>query len=178
MIFQRLMMMQKRATIQDMLMIGAFIFAFIVVIILGKIMLNGFSNQFHPIAPGNNVSEYRSNLNGESDVSSFNARYGSLFDWIFLFVFIGLWIAVFVSMAMIDTHPALFILVIVIFAIILVVMAVIGNVFHLFAQDGIVSNTVKSFSVIGYVMDNFAFIMMVLGFVAIILLFVRLTHAN
>jgi hypothetical protein len=166
--------MNKRATIQDFMMIGLIVLAFVMTIFLGKIILTAFNEKFQPVIPQNNVSGYNNALNGKAFVNDLNNRYANLFDWIFLLVFIGLIIVVFASFFMLDTHPALFIFVIIIFAIVLVIMAVIGNVFDLFAKNGLIANTASGFTIIPYIMDNFAFIMMVLGFVGIVLLFTRM----
>lgn len=165
--------MNKKATIQDFVFIAVVIFALFVSIIMGKMLLSSFNEKFNPQPMRGNVSAY-SNITGKAFVNDMNERYSSLFDWVFLIMFIGLAIAVFVSFFMIDTHPALFMFVIIIFGFIMLVMAIIGNVFDLFSKNGMIASTMGSFTIIPYILDNFAFIMMVLGVIGIILLFTRI----
>lgn len=75
-----------------------------------------------------------SNITKET-ISEFNTDYPALFDGIFVFVFVMLWIAAIVSTFVVDTHPIFFIVSVLLLVFTLIIAMFLGNVYYEISQE-------------------------------------------
>ena len=159
--------MKKKAYIMDLAFFGVFALAFVIVILVGSLFIQSYNNKYQQL----NTSA--TGL-GQKMMQQATDRFSNLFDWIFLTVFVLFAIGMFISMYFIDSHPAFFFIVIIVFAFILMAVGILQNVL-----EGVISNPTLGaeaarFPMITYVVDNWLTFFMVIGFVGIGLLFAKM----
>lgn len=159
--------MNKKGYIQDFLFFGIFMLIMVMVIVFSGKILGDVNENYQNKTMVGNVTFGKDMLGG------FANRYSSIFDYIFITVFVLFAIAIFVSMWFIDTQPAMFFIVVVIFGFILIALAMIGNVWDRFSNSPL-STEVANYTLSGWLMDNWVFTLMVFGFVALVLLFAKI----
>jgi hypothetical protein len=100
-------------------------------------------------------------------------RYPTIFDGLFIFVFIGLWTLAIVGAFMIDSHP-----IFMVFAIILLVFIVIASVFmqnywENFQDSEFISSVSASFPMTSFIMSHLVIIIVVIGMSILITLYAK-----
>lgn len=156
--------LDKKAYIQDILFFGIIVFILAIIVIVGARLNDDFNTNYQATNASTTSKEIMSDASG---------RYDNIFDWMFISVLIFFALSIFATVFLLDTHPVFFWVIIVIFGIILMVLAMIGNVFESFSTDDKFATQVNDLSTLSVVMDNWVIILMVIGFIAIILLFAR-----
>lgn len=149
-----------------MLFFGIFMIIFMVMVVFGGRFMHTFNNNYQGMTAGN--------TSGKEMLAVHSERYVNLWDMIWITVFVLFGIAIFVSMFMIDTHPALFFIVVFIFAVILIVLGIVGNIYDTMASDSPLSEDVAQFGVMSWVMSHWIQILTGFGFIAIVLLFAKM----
>lgn len=159
----------KKGFIQDHMYIGFFVVVLAISVLLGSMVMSNIYKSWL------NVNNTRTHTALSTDIMKNSAdRFSKVFDYLFLFVFVMAFFAIFVSMFFIDAHPAMFFVIVIILVIILFVLAIFNNVFHSATQQGALAQEKAKFSVMSYVFDHWMVIMTLFGFVSIILLFAKL----
>lgn len=149
--------------------IGFFIVVFAIALLLGSMTMSSI------YASWLKVNNTRTHTALSTDIMKNSAdRYSKVFDYLFLFIFIMAFFAIFVSMFFIDAHPAMFFVIVILLVIILFVLAIFNNVFHNATQQGALAQEKAKFSVMSYIFEHWMVIMTLFGFVSIILLFAKL----
>jgi len=158
-------MKNKKGYIQDFIFFGVIILILAIIIVFGSKLNTDLNIDYQNSSAGSTAKLINQNM---SD------RFTGIFDYIFITVFIIFGIAIMASMFLLDTHPVLFFSLIIIFAFIILVMAIIGNVYDEFSDNDNISVEASKFTVMGWFMDNFVIAILVFGFLGIILLFAKL----
>ena len=76
------------------------------------------------------------------------------FDYLLIFIMVGLLIATIISAFFINTHPVFFVLSLLMFILFMIVVPVLGNVFDAFAGDSGMSEAAEEFNVTTSFMDD------------------------
>lgn len=143
--------MNKRAGVPDGIFYMIAIFAVSIISIVGLMILNQIGDQFDKTDA---ISDSGKNL-----FNSIEGKYVKIIDGAFLMIFIGVLIGVVVGVWFIRTHPALFWITIPIFAFIIFLSAIYANVFHNFSTSSKIIESTNAFTVIPFIMNNYAYVM-------------------
>ena len=157
--------MKKKGYIQDFLFFGLIIFVIVIIIIAGGKLIDSFNDRYQTSGASSNAKTL---------MSEGSTRFSSIFDNIFIIVFVLFMLTIFVTFFMLDTHPALFFVVVIVFAFIMIPLGIIGNVYEKVSTNDALSSTSTNFVLINFIMQHWAFIITVFGFLGIILLFAKL----
>ena len=98
-------------------------------------------------------------------------NYTSLFDGIFLFVFMGLWIMTLVASWMIDSHPIFFAISLILFVIVLVGAVYLGNFYEEIITDSAFNDAYQDFPATHYILTNLLMFGIVIGSSIMIVLY-------
>lgn len=103
-----------------------------------------------------------------------DARYSSLFDGLFVFLFILLWGVVIVSAFMIDSHPIFFIFTVILLIMSFVVAIYIGNVYEEVVDDGgEFQDAADTMPMMDWILSNLLLVAIVVGFSIVGVLFAK-----
>ncbi len=142
--------MNKKAGIPDGIFYMVAIFALAIISVVGFLIFDDINNEFQ--------SSSGISVEGKSMMSSLHGKYVGIVDSAFLMVFIGILIATVVGVWFIRTHPALFWIMIPIFAFIIFYAAIYANVFWNFSQSEKVIDATNEFTIIPFIMENYAYV--------------------
>lgn len=163
------MALKKKAFLQDFIYIGFFL------VVLAICML--FSAQYmHKIfqaytQPG--VNETHTRLSYDLMKNS-NDRVSTVWNYLFLVIFVFAMLSIFISMFFIETHPALFFVVLIIGVFILIIMAVFNNVYFAVSQAPGMAEERQGLPAMTWIFDHWMLLMVVFIFVSVALLFAKL----
>lgn len=155
----------KKAYMQDFLFFAIVFLAIAIVVVIAGVLMGDLNDQYQDTG----ASSLSKNM-----VDNFANRYDNLFDYIFLGVFVIFALAIAVSMFMLDSHPVLFFAVIIVFAFIIMVTAVLSNTFETFGQHDSVSGQLANMSVLSWIMGHYVETIVAFGFIAVVALFAKL----
>lgn len=160
--------MKKRAFVQDWVFFGIFMLIFMFSILFGGRILFGINDHYQ------NISNDGANMTwGKERMQSFTDRYTGVFDSVFMFVMVIFIMAIFISMFLMNSHPAIFFVVVVIFSFILIVLGIIGNIFDKVANDSPLSVDMANYTGMNFIAGNWLLIIVIFGFVSLILFFAK-----
>jgi len=142
--------MNKRAGIPDGIFYMVAIFAVAIISLVGLMILTNLNDQFQKTS---GMTE-----TGKGLVDNIRGSYVKVIDGAFLMIFIGVLIGVVVGVWFIKTHPALFWITIPIFAFIIFLSAIYANVFFNFSQNPKIIASTNAFTVIPFIMNNYAYV--------------------
>jgi hypothetical protein len=158
----------KRGSLVDMVFISVMIFAFAITCIIGYSILQKYNEQ---ISGENTMSDLGKNISLKAQTD-----YGNVFDGIMVFIFMGLAVALMVSVMVIKTHPgflwvSLFLLVI--FGVLFFVMQEAWK--EVSEEDLFINqtNATASFPITDYLMNNFLVILLVISSVGIMVMYAK-----
>ncbi len=109
------------------------------------------------------MSEEITTEEGQASLDVINDRYPALFDGLFLFVFIGLWIMTLVASFMIDSHPIFFAISLVLFIIVLIGSVYIGNFYEEIITDSSFNDAYEDFPATHFILTNLLMFSIVIG---------------
>jgi len=142
--------MNKKAGIPDGIFYMVAMFAVAIISVVGLMILTNVGEQFDKTDA---ISDSGKNL-----FNSIKDKYVNIIDGAFLMIFVGVLIGVVVGVWFIKTHPALFWIVIPIFAFIIFLSAVYANVFHNFVNNPKIITSASQFVVIPFILNNYAYV--------------------
>jgi len=96
-----------------------------------------------------------------------------VFNYGFLFIFVGSMIATIITAFSIRTHPAFFIVSLIVFAIVIALSAILSNVFEEFIVSDLVSGITSNFGVMINIMQNLPMWVTGLGAAILIALYAK-----
>ena len=109
------------------------------------------------------MSAEMDSVEAQESLDVINDRYPSLFDGLFLFVFIGLWIMTLVASFMIDSHPIFFAISLVLFVIVLIGSVYIGNFYEEIVTDSSFDDAYEDFPATHFILTNLLMFSIVIG---------------
>jgi|TARA_Y100000034_G_scaffold136810_1_gene215987 hypothetical protein len=143
--------MNKRGGIPDGIFYLVAIFAVSIISVVGFLIFDSINTEFQQ---SNTISP-----TGKGLMSNLYNKYVGIIDNAFLIMFVGILIGTAVGVWFIKTHPALFWIMIPIFAFIIFLSAIYANVFFNFTQNAKVLPATNEFLIIPFIMQNYAYIM-------------------
>lgn len=155
---------RKASGIFDIILVMVVVFGFIIFTVFGLRFATSFNNQYQ----NNSMIYNESKVIVQASVD----RYVNLFDGAFIFLFVGMVLAAIISAFFMDTHPAFFIVSIILLVVLSFVAAIFGNVFEGFAT-GELNNEVNQFVYIPFFMSHFLQIMIGVMFLVMIASFAK-----
>ncbi len=160
--------MNKKAGIPDGIFYLVAMFAIAITSIVGFLIMDSINNNFQ--GSGSISSQ------GKTIMNTLSGKYVGIMDNAFLIIFVGILIGTGVGVWFIKTHPALFWIMIPIFAFIIFLSAIYANVFYNFINNAKVNAIMfddagnATFIIIPFIMQNYAYIITgVIIFLAILL---------
>ena len=162
-------MRNKRGSVADIIFIAVVLFVFVLIILL-------LAPVYREIHADLNATAYAENKPQEvKDIINQNTPddYIGLFDVIILTVMVLLSVAVFILAFMINTHPALYFVTLLILGFIVFISASFSNVYEDIASSDSVSSEADKFTYTNYIMFNFPVIMMALSFIIMVIMYAK-----
>jgi len=157
-------MNNKKGYMQDFLFFGLIVLILSIIIVSGGKIYGDYNDKYQD----SNAGDFSKNLQDNAQ-----GRYNVVFDYVFMFVFIVFGLSIIVSMFMLDTHPVLFVALIIIFSIILIVMGILGNAFDRFKANDDMASTAASMPVMAWLMSHILEATLVFGFIGLVVLFAK-----
>lgn len=143
-------MMNKKGGIPDAIFYLVAMFAVAVISIVGFLMMSDINDEFQK--SGSITNQGKSIMQGLTD------RYVGIMDNAFLMIFVGIMIGVLVGVWFIKTHPALFWIMIPVFAFIIFLAAIYANTFFNFTQNSKIAPIATQFTIITFILENYAYV--------------------
>lgn len=155
--------MNKKAGIPDGIFYMVAMFAVAIIILVAFLAFTEINDNFQE---SNTITDQ-----GKSLIGGLQGKYVQIMDNAFLMIFVGILIGTGVGVWFIKTHPALFWLMIPIFAFIIFLSAIYANVFFNFTENEKVTAIADQFTIIPFIMRNYAYVITGVVILISILLF-------
>ena len=142
--------MNKKAGIPDGIFYLIAIFAVAIISVVGYMILVNINTHFQA---SNSISD-----TGKDLMSDIEGEYVGIIDNAFLLILIGVLLGTVVGVWFIRTHPALFWIMIPIFAFIIFLSAIYANVFYNFTQNDKIIDSAAAFTIIPFIMERYVWV--------------------
>jgi len=157
--------MNKKGSILDLFLVIIIVFALAFTTIMGYKIFDSVNN---------NLQDSDSiDANSKALTQDNKDSYASLFDGLFLFAFIGLGIALFISAFFLNAHPVFYFFALILLSLVVFVAGIMGNTYEAISSSDSLSDATSQFTFIPFVMDNFVNFIVGLGFLLIIGLYAK-----
>lgn len=155
----------KKAFIGDVLMLMILLFVLAIVIMVAYLVLSNVNTAFS--------GQSSIPAAGKAIVSDATAEYINLWDGIFVFLLVGLSLAAGISAYFIDTHPLLFVFMLIILCAYVFVSAAIANAYYDIESASAFSSFALEFKMMHFVMSKLPYYVLMEGVVIMIALFAK-----
>ena len=142
--------MNKKAGVPDGIFYMIAIFAVAIISVVGFMIFTEVNDHFQS---SNSITD-----TGKGLMDDLHGKYVGIIDNAFLLIFIGILLGTVVGVWFIRTHPALFWIMIPIFAFIIFLSAIYANVFFAFTQNDKISAAASEFTIITFILNNYAYV--------------------
>ncbi len=142
--------MNKKAGVPDGIFYMVAIFAVAIISVVGYMIFTEINDHFQS---SNSITGQ-----GKTLMDDLHGKYVGIIDNAFLLIFIGILLGTVVGVWFIRTHPALFWIMIPIFAFIIFLSAIYANVFFVFTQNDKIIVAANEFVIITFIMNNYAYV--------------------
>ncbi len=157
--------MNKKAGIPDGIFYMIAIFAVAIISVVGLVIFDKIDAEFQS---SNTISD-----SGKSLMGDLKGKYVGIIDSAFLMILVGILIGTVAGVWFIRTHPALFWLMIPIFAFIIFLSAIYANVFFNFTANTQIASSASQFTIITFIMERYAYFITGAIFLIAIALFAK-----
>jgi len=157
--------MNKKAGVMDIVFILVFLFILGISTFTAYMIYNKYQERTAELETFNN------SLTERIDDSAYATL--TAFDYLFIFIFVGLIIMAIVSTFTIQTHPVFFFVSIMLLIITIILAAPISNIFEEVANETAFSNASNAYTVIPYFMGRLPFFMLMVGAILFIALYAK-----
>jgi magnesium-transporting ATPase (P-type) len=154
--------MNKKGFVQDIAFLGVIILVISMCFIFGYKIFSDLNNNYQE----SNMSEDSKNILNEN-----TARFSSIWDGIFIVIFIIMSLAIIISISMIPTHPMFFFVGVILFIFILIGIAIISNSYQDVTDGAEITESVNQFSVTDWIMSHLVELLLVVGFIGFIVMY-------
>ena len=154
---------KKGSTVQDGLMVIIVMFTVVLFIFIGKMVFTDLNDDLQD-------STELSNSTKELSQNVYD-KYDNVFDGIFLMVFILLWIMLLVAAFMLDSHPAFFVVSVLLLVAVFIVAGFISNAYDDFVSDDTFSVVSQGFPMTNAIMSNLLVVIIVVTFSVLLVLY-------
>lgn len=158
--------MVKKGYIQDIFVIMLVLLLIGIVYVTGNLLFSRFNDKYQAMDS--------IDANAKDILDDNVTRMPVTTDWMFITILVLLFLVVMASFFLLNTHPALYIIVVVMFGFLLVPIAILGNVMDKFTGTGDIVAQAAQMPGLSFAFDHWAIIATVLGFIAIAVLFAKL----
>lgn len=158
-------MNNKGSSVTDVILVVVLLLAFGLASILALMVFNGYNDNYQ--AKDNVYDNSKEMIQDNVD------SYVNVIDPIALLIVIGLTIALIVGASMINTHPALFIVALIITSITIFLAAVYSNAYTEIASNSALVTTESQFTVLPTIMNNLPVIVTVMALLVALTLYSR-----
>ena len=155
----------KRAFIGDILTLMIVMFILAITILAGYLVLSNYTTQVQATT--------QMGTQAQTIVGNSTSRYTNLWDGLFMFLLIGLGLAAAISAYFVDTHPILFIFMLIVLAVYVVVAGAIANAYYDVEAASAMSEFALNFKMMHFVMNKLPYFVMIEGAVIFIALFAK-----
>lgn len=107
--------------------------------------------------------ELNSSVEAQASLTMLDTRYAPVMDSLFVFVFVGLWIAALISAAFLKTHPIFFVVSILLIVFILFAGMELGNFYEELSGDSSMTGVSAAFPMSNWLLSHLAIIIIVMG---------------
>lgn len=159
-----MMKKNKKALTQDFLVYALIIFIFAIGIFVALKVFTSLDNNYQ----ASDASTVSKNLMQDN-----KDRFATIFDYLFLTVFVILVLVILVGVFTLNTHPAFYFIAVILLAFSLIPIAIIGNSFEDFAGSGSIAATAMQFSIINFIFSKYALMFGALGFIGLAVLYTK-----
>ena len=142
--------MNKKGGVPDGIFYLIAIFAVAIISVVGFMIFDNINNNFQA---SNTIAD-----SGKTIMTDLHGKYVGIIDNAFLMIFIGVLLGTVAGVWFIRTHPALFWIMIPIFAFIIFLAAIYANVFYNFSQNAKIVDAASQFTIITLIMNNYAYV--------------------
>ena len=142
--------MNKKAGVPDGIFYMIAIFAVAMISITGYMIFTDLNTHFQSSSVMTDT--------GKDLMSGLHSKYVGIIDSAFLMIFVGVLIGTVVGVWFIRTHPALFWIMIPIFAFIIFLSAIYANVFWAVTDNTKFTSSTSEFTIIPFIMENYAWV--------------------
>lgn len=153
--------MNKKGGVPDGLFYMVAMFAVAIISVVGYVILVEVNDNFQTNAG--------ITTEGKALTNSIKIKYVEIIDNSFLIIIVGILIGTVAGVWFIKTHPALFWIMIPIFAFIIFFAAIYGNVYYNFAANPRISAAEADFTIIPFIMNNY--VKIITGVIILIAIF-------
>lgn len=154
----------KKGYVQDWLFYALIILVIAVVLIVVNMFLSEINTK---------IQASDSGTTAKSIMSDNTSRFSIVWDNSFIFIFFIFALGIIISFYVIKTTPALFFPVVIVFAIIIFITAIIGNVYDEFNDNTDIATHSTSFSGMEWIMSHIVELLLIMGFVGVVALFAK-----
>jgi hypothetical protein len=157
--------MNKKGSGLDIIYILAFLFTFAIITIVAFTFYSGYTDSI----ADNPLFDNEVNEQVESQaVATLHA-----WDYLFVFIMIGLTITTLMGGFMLRTHPAFFWISLLLLIIAIVIAAILGNVFGSVTSTAAFSSAAGELSVIPFIMNHLPLMILLIGGIILVILFAK-----
>lgn len=144
--------MNKKASVPDGIFYLIAIFAVAIISIVGWVILSNVNDNFQA---SSGISDQ-----GKTMMTKIESRYVGIMDNAFLIIFVGILLGTVAGAWFIKTHPALFWIMIPLFAFIIFLAAIYANVFYNFMDNDKIAESVAEdeFVILQFIMSKYVYV--------------------
>ena len=137
---------KKGNVVLDVMMVLIVIFVFALISIFGGYIFENLNDEVQADEDFNTLTK--------TTMSGVQSSYNASFDGVIVFGLILLWIMAIVASFMIDSHPAFFIISLILLVFVLIAAGVLSNVYEDLSADPELEGTFASFSMTTFIMTH------------------------
>ena len=146
----------KKGSIQDIFFGASFILLFAIAVIVGWMLFSKINTQ---IQSTNDFS-----TEGKALVNDFKNKYVAITDGMFITIIVFLWLIILILAYQIDVNPIFFPFAIIVFGVLILITAVLGNTYNAFATMTGITEYSADYTIIPLVMNNFVQFILIIAF--------------
>lgn len=154
----------KKGSIQEILFMAIFLFVLAIIIIVGAKIGTDFNKEFQ----SKDIS-----TQAKETIQNNTDKYSNVFDYIYLTVFVVFALGIMVSVFLLDTHPVLFWIAIILLAFALIPLVIINNAFSDFVTNSNIEAEYVNFTIMDFLFNDYVLTFAVIGIIIIVLLYSR-----
>lgn len=156
--------MNKRGNVTEILFMGVFVVILAIIIVVASKIGTEFNTNFQNLDLSN---ESKQIIQENTD------KQATTTDNMFIFIFIMFILILGVGVFLLNTHPVLFWVGVILIGFALIPIAILNNVFDEFATNSNIATTYSEFTLIDFIFSDFTLIITIICFIVIILLYSR-----
>jgi len=160
--------MNKRGSIQDLILIGVILLFASITILIGFKIVSEFDDKFQSSSV---ISKFDTDSHARDASSTLKGYYPGVIDNTFLFLAVGLSLITIVLAALVRVHPMFIALYFIGLAIVIFVTAVFSNIYQKMAENVNLAAQADQLVFISHVMEYLPFIVGVFGFILMTIMY-------